>query len=51
MKSPLPVTPFSIQIDEEILSDLRDRIRRTRWPDPAPGAAREQGADPFFGGL
>jgi pimeloyl-ACP methyl ester carboxylesterase len=45
MKSPLRITPFSIQIEAEILSDLRERIRRTRWPDPAPGAAWEQGTD------
>jgi pimeloyl-ACP methyl ester carboxylesterase len=45
VKSPLPITPFSIRIEEEILSDLRERIRRTRWPDRAPGSAWEQGAD------
>ncbi len=45
MGSPLHVTPFSIRIEAEVLSDLRDRIRRTRWPDPAPGAAWEQGTD------
>jgi pimeloyl-ACP methyl ester carboxylesterase len=27
------------------LSDLRERIRKTRWPDQAPGAAWEQGTD------
>src|SRR5438045_4389717 len=45
MESSLPVTPFSIQIEAEILSDLRERIRKTRWPDQAPGAAWEQGTD------
>jgi pimeloyl-ACP methyl ester carboxylesterase len=45
MRSPLHVTPFSIRIEAEVLSDLRDRIRRTRWPDQAPGAAWEQGTD------
>jgi pimeloyl-ACP methyl ester carboxylesterase len=45
MKSPLPITPFSIQIDAEILSDLRERIRNTRWPDRAPGTAWDQGTD------
>jgi pimeloyl-ACP methyl ester carboxylesterase len=43
--SPLRVTPFSIQIEAEILSDLRERIRRTRWPDHAPGPAWDQGTD------
>jgi hypothetical protein len=45
MKSPLHITPFSIQIGAEILSDLRERIRNTRWPDQAPGIAWEQGTD------
>jgi len=45
MKSAMPIAPFSIRIDPEILSDLRRRIRATRWPDPAPGPAWEQGTD------
>src|SRR5262249_36659584 len=45
VKSPLHITPFSIHIEEEILSDLRERIRNTRWPDQAPGAAWDQGTD------
>src|ERR1044071_7644810 len=45
MNSPLHVTPFSIRLEPEVLADLRTRIRNTRWPDPAPGAAWEQGTD------
>ncbi len=45
MRAPLHVTPFTIRIEADVLSDLRDRIRRTRWPDRAPGAAWEQGTD------
>jgi pimeloyl-ACP methyl ester carboxylesterase len=45
MESLLHVTPFSIQIEAEVLSDLRERIRNTRWPDQAPGAAWEHGTD------
>jgi pimeloyl-ACP methyl ester carboxylesterase len=45
LKSILRTTPFSIQIEAEVLSDLRERIQRTRWPDQAPGAAWEQGTD------
>ena len=45
MPSPLHVTPFSIHVEEEVLADLRARIRNTRWPDPAPGAAWDQGTD------
>ena len=39
------ITPFSIRIEAEILSDLRTRIRNTRWPDQAPGTPWEQGTD------
>jgi pimeloyl-ACP methyl ester carboxylesterase len=39
------VEPFTIAIEDEVLSDLRERILRTRWPDPAPGAGWEQGSD------
>src|SRR4029078_10475151 len=39
------ITPFSIQIEAEVLSDLRARIRNTRWPDPAPGTDWDQGTD------
>ena len=41
----LRVEPFSISVGEDVLADLRERIRRTRWPDPAPGAPWEQGTD------
>jgi pimeloyl-ACP methyl ester carboxylesterase len=37
--------PFTIHVADDVLDDLRDRIRRTRWPDPAPGDAWEQGTD------
>jgi pimeloyl-ACP methyl ester carboxylesterase len=45
LNPPVSITPFSIQIDSETLSDLQSRIRHTRWPDPAPGTAWEQGTD------
>jgi pimeloyl-ACP methyl ester carboxylesterase len=45
MESPLHITPFSIQIEAQVLSDLRARLRNTRWPDPAPGTSWEQGTD------
>jgi pimeloyl-ACP methyl ester carboxylesterase len=45
MEIPPQITPFSINIDPETLSDLQQRIRNTRWPDSAPGAAWEQGTD------
>src|SRR5260370_34544704 len=42
---PLSVAPFSIRVEDEVLADLRVRIRNTRWPDQAPGGAWEQGTD------
>lgn len=38
-------TPFSINVSDEVLSDLRLRIKNTRWPDPSPGAVWSQGTD------
>jgi pimeloyl-ACP methyl ester carboxylesterase len=32
-------------VGDDVLADLRTRIRSTRWPEQAPGAAWEQGAD------
>jgi pimeloyl-ACP methyl ester carboxylesterase len=37
--------PFSIAIEEGVLSDLRKRIRTTRWPPPSPDPAWVQGTD------
>jgi pimeloyl-ACP methyl ester carboxylesterase len=39
------IVPFSIRFEEEVLSDLRSRIRATRWPDAAPGDAWSEGTD------
>jgi pimeloyl-ACP methyl ester carboxylesterase len=47
MTSPV-VAPFSIAIGEEVLEDLRQRIRRTRWPDQVPGAGWTQGTELEF---
>jgi pimeloyl-ACP methyl ester carboxylesterase len=43
--SALPVEPFTIRLSDELLADLRARIRNTRWPDAAPGVPWEQGTD------
>ena len=37
------VEPFDICIPEAALRDLRERIRRTRWPDEIEGVGWEQG--------
>jgi pimeloyl-ACP methyl ester carboxylesterase len=41
----MQVAPFTIQVPDEVLSDLRTRIRSTRWPAPAPGPPWAQGTD------
>jgi pimeloyl-ACP methyl ester carboxylesterase len=42
------VEPFSIDVEDRVLSDLRARIRNTRWPDEPPAGAWEQGTDPDY---
>jgi pimeloyl-ACP methyl ester carboxylesterase len=39
------VDPFEIAVADAVLDDLRERLRRTRWPSAAPGAPWSQGAD------
>jgi pimeloyl-ACP methyl ester carboxylesterase len=42
------VQPIEVAVAEDVLDDLRARLRATRWPDPAPGAAWSQGVDLEF---
>ena len=39
------IMPFRIDVPEEVLTDLRDRLRRTRWPDQIPGTEWVYGTD------
>ena len=39
------ITPFTIQVDEEKLSDLRQRLQNTRWPYQVPGSEWRSGTD------
>jgi pimeloyl-ACP methyl ester carboxylesterase len=39
------VEPFTIAVADDALSDLRARLLDTRWPEPSPGPAWEQGTD------
>ncbi len=41
----MDVERFAVAVPDAVLDDLRERIARTRWPDPAPGAPWGQGAD------
>src|SRR5258708_15389146 len=35
--------PYMIDVDQEILRDLRERLGRTRWPDEVPDARWDYG--------
>ncbi len=37
--------PFRIDIADDVLDDLRTRLRHTRWPDQIPGIDWEQGTE------
>ena len=37
--------PFRIHVGDEVLDDLRARLRHTRWPDQVPGIGWKQGTE------
>lgn len=37
--------PYAIHVPDAVLDDLRDRLGRTRWPEPLDGAGWDYGAD------
>jgi pimeloyl-ACP methyl ester carboxylesterase len=39
------VTPFRIQVPDAVLTDLKDRLSRARFPGEIPGAAWDYGTD------
>jgi Epoxide hydrolase N terminus len=39
------VEPFRIHVADEVLNDLRARLRQTRWPDQIPDIGWEQGTE------
>ncbi|MGZ3664410.1 MAG: epoxide hydrolase family protein [Ktedonobacterales bacterium] len=39
------LAPFQIQVAEEVLMDLRQRLARTRWPDSLPDARWDYGTN------
>jgi pimeloyl-ACP methyl ester carboxylesterase len=39
------VERFQIHVADEVLDDLRARLRQTRWPDQIPGIGWEQGTE------
>ena len=48
MDDPIAIEPFTIAADEAALSDLRDRIERTRWSDHVAGSGWAYGTDPDY---
>jgi pimeloyl-ACP methyl ester carboxylesterase len=43
--SKLSIEPFSLHVSDLVLEDLRQRIRRTRWPDQLAGIGWDQGTE------
>ena len=41
----MEVKPFSIDIPDAVLDDLRQRLAHTRWPGELPGAAWDYGTN------
>jgi pimeloyl-ACP methyl ester carboxylesterase len=41
----MKIDPFRIHIPDDVLNDLRDRLRRTRWPDQIAGSGWSYGTD------
>lgn len=44
----MPITPFTIQVPEATLADLRTRLARTRFPDTLEGVSWEDGMDTAY---
>ncbi|HQW51787.1 MAG TPA: epoxide hydrolase, partial [Tepidiformaceae bacterium] len=41
----MPPRPFAIHVPDDVLSDLRDRLERTRWPEQFADAGWDYGAN------
>ena len=41
----MAVTPFKIEVPEDVLQDLKERLDRTRWPDEIPGSGWDYGSN------
>ncbi|MGD2101702.1 MAG: epoxide hydrolase N-terminal domain-containing protein, partial [Acidimicrobiia bacterium] len=39
---------FQLDVADELLDDLRQRLSRTRWPDEIPGSGWLYGSDPAY---
>ena len=47
MASPEP-RPYRLDVRDDVLDDLRERLARTRWPDEIPGSGWTYGTDLAF---
>ena len=41
----IPISPFRIEVPQDTLDDLRERLRRTRWPEQVSGTGWSRGID------
>jgi microsomal epoxide hydrolase len=39
------IQSFRIQVEDSVLTDLKDRLAKTRWPDHIPGSGWQYGVD------
>lgn len=46
--APDKIRPFIIDVDEEVIADLRQRLAATRWPDQIEGTGWDYGVDVEF---
>jgi pimeloyl-ACP methyl ester carboxylesterase len=42
------IEPFSVDVPDDVISDLRGRLGRTRWPDQLPDAGWDYGTERSF---
>jgi hypothetical protein len=45
---PLQPPPYRLNVHEDMLDDLRERLARTRWPDEIPGSGWKYGSNLAF---
>ena len=41
----MAISPFRIEVSDDVISDLRERLQRTRWPDQIPSTGWDYGTD------
>ena len=44
----MTATPFQIKIPDAALADLRERLKRTRWPSEIPGSGWTYGTNKAY---